>query len=211
MRTTAIDSTQFRAIKVKSIEPVLKEKNVTFYNNSTAMLDNPVPLFIGIRQFVDVIQSTLRKRIFTMLDEFDVNRLLSMVNYFPDKFLYRRLLGIIGAGLNNTALLLDDKEVLCVSDDMNVFKTRKFEDFDLPIKTQGTFSNNSDNGWYIRDLGAPISKKELEKLGKQIEAKGYELDDWRPEQGCRIGKKLYLLDFDCAKISPYINSELSDD
>ncbi len=198
MKADTISSATFKAIKVDQLTPVLKRKNITFYNNATAMLNRPAPLFKGTVQILKVIQEVLRKNIYTILDELDNQRLVYMLKHLPKEFSSRTLLGVIGTGMYNTALLLDKQEVLCLSSNMDMFETRDFEDFDLPMKSSQRYDENPDCGWFIRDLGSPVTKEELEKLALYIKAKGYKLEDWRTEQACKIGKKLYLLDYECA-------------
>lgn len=199
VNTTPEQTPAFKAIIVKKLEPVLKQKGITFYNNGTAMLDHRCHLFDGAALLISNILKNNKRHIDTILDSMDLSRLINMVSFLPNQIFRKRIMrGVIGSGVNNTALLLDKDEVLCLSDNMNVFEQRPFEDFDLPIKKSGKYDEES--GWFIRDLGQPIDKHELEDLGKNITSKGYILDDWRTEQGCKIKDKLYLLDFECAKI-----------
>lgn len=192
-------SPSFSAIKVRKIEPLFKTNDVTFYNNATAMFKHPKPLFDGVTCFIDAITHNIAKKVDTFLDIFDITRLTDMLKFLPkDTFRNRLLKGIVGAGLYNTALLLDNDEVLCLSGNMDIFETRPFEDFDLPIKSKGIYPASDDQGWYIRSFGLPVNKTELAKLAKKIKSKGYELDDWRTEQACKINGEIYLLDYECA-------------
>lgn len=192
-------SLSFNAIKVRRLKPVFQTNEVIFYNNRTAMLEHPMPLGKGTDCLVIAINESLSKIRDNFLDNLDIKRLNNMLEYLPkNKFRSRKIHGIIGAGCNNTAIQLDNHEVLCLSDNMGVFNSRPFEDFDLPLKSKGNYKPNNDYGWYIRNLGDPVNKFELARLAKQIKSKGYKLDDWRREQACKIGDKIYLLDYECA-------------
>ncbi len=192
-------SPSFQAIKVNRLKPLLRSNEVIFFNNRTAMFEQPMPLSKGIVCLLNAINDSFSKIRDNFLDELDIKRLNNMLKYLPKKeFRNRKIHGIIGAGCNNTAIQLDKNEVLCLSDNMSIFKSRPFEEFDLPLKSSGYYKFNNSYGWYIRHLGAPVNKRELARLAKQIKSKGYELDDWRREQACKIDDKIYLLDYECA-------------
>lgn len=192
-------SPSFKAIKVKKLKPLFQTNEVIFYNNRTAMLKQPMPLRKGTDCLLSAINDSFSKIIDNFFDKFDIKRLNNMLKYLPKKeFRNRKIHGIIGAGCNNTAIQLDNNEVLCLSDNMSIFNSRPFEDFDLPLKSKGNYKFGNDYGWYIRNLGTPVNKWELSRLAKQIKSKGYELDDWRREQACKIDDKIYLLDYECA-------------
>lgn len=192
-------SPSFTAIKVRKLRPIFKSDEVIFYNNRTAMLEQPMPIYKGTNSLLSAINNSFSKIVENFFDDFDIKRLNNMLKYLPkNKFQNRKIHGIIGAGCYNTAIQLDGNEVLCLSDNMSIFNSRPFEDFDLPIKSKGNYNHDNDCGWYIRDLGAPVNKQELVRLAKQIKSKGYELDDWRREQACKIDNKIYLLDYECA-------------
>lgn len=192
----------FKAVLVKKLEPVLKQECVTFYNNATAMLDKPLPLFTGVRTLINALIENEKQGKEMLIDKYDVSRMFEMLKFLPEKlFENRKVLGIIGAGMNVTALQLDNHEVLSLSDNMDSFNARNFEDFDLPIKSSGQyFKKCTQEGWYIREQGEPVTKRELQELGDRIMSKGYCLEDWRTEQACKVNGKTYLLDFECASI-----------
>lgn len=192
----------FKAIVVDKLEPILKQGNVTFYNNATAMLDKPMSLFKGVEVLINALIKNDKQGKEMLIDKLDISRMYYMLKFLPKNiFENRKVLGIIGAGMNVTALQLDNNEVLSLSDNMDSFEKRNFEDFDLPIKACGQYSTESgDEGWYVRQLGEPVTKVELNELGDRIMSKGYWLNDWRTEQACKVDGKTYLLDFECAYI-----------
>lgn len=191
----------FKAIIVDKLEPVLKRDGVTFFNNGTAMLDKPHSLFRGVKILIDALIENDKQQTEMVIDILDASRMYRMLKFLPKKiFENRAILGIIGAGANVTALQLDNKEVLSLATNLDTFDSRKFEDFDLPLKSSAAYPGNYSEGWYVRELGAPVTKNELKELEKRIKKKGYMLDDWRTEQACKVDGESYLLDFECAYI-----------
>ena len=191
----------FKAILVKKLEPVVRRQNVTFYNNATAMLDEPRPFVSGVKYLINAIMKNEGQGFFSTIDILDVTRLRDILKKVPENiFSKRTVFGIIGAGENTTALELDNNEVLSISTNLDCFEQRNFEDFDLPVKKMETYADSQNCGWYIRDKGEPVTKDELHDLGKRIMDKGYLLDDWRTEQACKIKDETFLVDFECAYI-----------
>ena len=192
----------FKACIVDKIKPNLVVDNVTFLNNKTAMLKKGVPFFEGIASFIDatnyIIKNNLEYK--TNVDYIELFRFVNILRKFPkDIFKARKIYGILGSGAYKTAFLLDKKEVLCACDNMRAFKERPFEDFDLPILSEGICDKRGEFGWFIRRKGEPINGKELESLEKDILKKGYIYEDWYEEQACKFEDKIYLLDFECVK------------
>ncbi len=199
----------FKAILVKKLEPVVRRQNVTFYNNATAMLDEPRPFVSGIKYLINAIIKNEAQGFASTIDILDVTRLKDILQKAPENiFSQRTVFGIIGAGINTTALELDNNEVLSVSTNLDCFEKRDFEDFDLPVKKMVSYADNKNSGWYIRDKGEPVTEEELFELGQRIFSKGYMLEDWRSEQACNLNGKTYLLDYECAYIPDVIQSFL---
>lgn len=182
----------------------LKTDTVSFLNNGTAVLDEPVPFFKGIKNLLNAVTKNIKNNVEgkTCLDSLDKYRLNEMLEYFPKKLFENRMLnGVVGSGNNNLAFKIDNNEVLCVSENMNFFNKRPFEDFDLPLISKGmydTYFTKNTQGWFIRKLGEPVTDSELETIKQEIFKKGYKIKDWNPEQGCKLDNKLYLIDFECA-------------
>lgn len=199
----------FKAILVKKLEPVVRRQNVTFYNNATAMLDEPRPFVFGVKYLINAIIKNEAQGFLSTIDILDVTRLRDILQKVPENvFSKRTVFGIIGAGANTTALELDNNEVLSISTNLDCFEKRNFEDFDLPVKKMAYYPDNQTSGWYIRDKGEPVTEEELLELGQRIFDKGYMLEDWRAEQACKIKDKTFLVDFECAYIPDGVKSFL---
>lgn len=192
----------FRACLVEKVKPKIVIDNVTFLNNKTAMLKEGVPFFDGIKLFIDTTKHILQNNLewITTFDNIELMRFLNILRKFPkEPFEKRKMYGIIGTGAYKTAFLLDKKEVLCACDNMKVFKERPFEDFDLPILSEGYCDKHGEFGWFIRNHGKPINEKELKSIEERIWEKGYSFEDWYEDQCCKFKNKIYLLDFECVK------------
>lgn len=192
----------FKAIAVDKIKPVYITENVNFLNNQTAMLKKSCPFFDGIRKlYNDIVNNHVifRSNVVDWLYIDDIERLSNILQKLPkENFKNRKLLGLIGTGVNSIAFKLDKKEVLCVSDSIKFLKDRKVENFDLPFLKIGKLKNDKKCGWYIRKYGKPVNENELKKLALKIKLSGYNLIDWNCNQACKVNDKLYLLDFACA-------------
>lgn len=133
----------FKAIVVDKLEPVLKRESVTFFNNGTAMLDKPHSLFRGVKILIDALIENDKQQTEMVIDILDASRMHRMLKFLPKNiFEGRAILGIIGAGANVTALQLDNKEVLSLTTNLATFDSRKFEDFDLPLKSRAAYPGN---------------------------------------------------------------------
>ncbi|MCM1266073.1 MAG: hypothetical protein NC200_07730 [Candidatus Gastranaerophilales bacterium] len=196
----------FCANLVPKIKPCYISDDVVILNNETAVLKKSAPFFKGMQKMLDTLNTLFAnrtKRAYFFYPE-DKDRVAEFMTKLPKEELKKRkMLGCVGVGWNNMAFKLDKNKVLCISDDMSFLDSRPMEDFDLPFIKKGNLTPDSDEGWFIRKLGKPVTEEELETLKTRIEEKGYETYDWRTDQACKVDDKIYLLDYECARPKRY--------
>lgn len=200
----------FKAYYTPKTRLILNTGSTSYLTDGTIRLKNGAPFFSGVKKLLNSLMILLNlkpeEKKYILYGILEKMRMEEILKGFPRSiFEKRKVYGILGSGVNKTALLMDKKEAVCFCEDMRVFNLREFEDFDLPMLAKGFLDGSSKKGWFIRKYGQPVKAEDLKALYEKIEKtrelknRSRHIYDWYERQACKADGKVYLLDFECVK------------